>query len=485
MSCPNTPGPPGYWGKCYVAVINSSDQDTNRGTMHTLWQYLFDEDTGRGTALTTVFYRGPYKETYNRVKETQSWTPEQIRTYQWQQLTALLHHAYDHVPYYTNLFRTRGITPDDIQSVQDFQHLPFLTKEIVQGHTNELKATTYPASSFETTSTGGSTGFLLRFPVEKGVWYAKHLAYMTVLLERAGCHVLDKSVQLIGREKPWEYRPFSRTLVLSSYHMTEANLPRYVDKILRLHPQYFIGYPSALTMLATHMKHTSRFLKDLKAIFCYGENIYQWQREFLEEIFGCKVHGQYGHREQCVFAGTCETSNDYHVFPDYGFVELIDRDGRQITKDGQQGEIVATGFHTGIFPFIRYRTGDIATYSSAHCTCGLPYPLFQSIEGRIQDFMVSKTRRLMPMMGVLQLIGKSSAYVKEYQLYQDREGEIILYIVKKEGFSDGDAYQITENVQRRLGDEFSLCLKYVDAISRTSRGKYQFLVQKLPVTWVQ
>jgi phenylacetate-CoA ligase len=473
-----------FYRKYYLADIDSQQQEKIRGDMQKLWEYLFNEDTGRGTALTTLFYRSPYQKTYKFIKQAQWWTPEQIQKYQWQQLTGLLRHAYEHVPYYKEVFKIRGITPDDIQSIQDFQQFPFLTKEIVQEHAHKLKATNYPAYSFEETTTGGSTGYLLRFPVEKGVWYAKHLAYLTILLERAGCHVMDKSVQIIGREKPWEYRPLSQTLVLSSYHMTNQNLPIYVKKIIRLHPHYLIGYPSAITMLATYIKNNSIELKELKAIFCYGETIYDWQAEFLEKLFRCRVHGQYGHREQCVFAGTCEKSDDYHIFPDYGFVELIDRNGQQVTKEGESGEIVATGFHTGIFPFIRYKTGDIATYSSYHCECGRNYPLFKSIEGRVQDFMVSKTKRLVPLMGILQLIARSSPNMKEYQLYQDQEGEIILHIVKKEGFSDDDVRRIHENFQRRLGDEFSLSLTFMDSIPRTSRGKYQFLVQKLSIQWI-
>jgi phenylacetate-CoA ligase len=449
--------------------------------MQKIWEYLFNEDTGLGIALTTLFYKSPYQKTYNFVKDSQYWTHEQIKKYQWQQLILLLNHAYEHVQYYKQLFKTQGITPDDIKSIYDFQQLPFLTKEIVQKYSNELKATNYPAYKFEETSTGGSTGYLLRFDIEKGVWFAKHLAYMKILIERAGCHIMDRSVQIIGREKPWEYRPLSRTLVLSSYHMTDQNLPIYLNKIRGLQPQYFIGYPSAITMLATYMKHNSFDLKELKAIFCFGENIYDWQREFLEKFFKCRVHGQYGHREQCILAGTCEKSNSYHIFPDYGFVELIDRNGQQVTKDGETGEIVATGFHTGIFPFIRYKTEDIATYSTDHCECGRNYPLFKSIEGRIQDFLVSKTKRLVPLMGVLQLIAKSSPNMKEYQLYQDREGEIILHIVKKEGFSDEDVSHIRENFQTRLGDEFSLSLTYMDTIPLTSRGKYQFLIQKIPI----
>ncbi|HUT00268.1 MAG TPA: phenylacetate--CoA ligase family protein, partial [Candidatus Thermoplasmatota archaeon] len=362
--------------------------------MQKLWERIFNEETGLGTALTTIFYHKPYKKTYNFIKDSEWWTAEKIQQYQWERLLLLLRHAYEHVPYYKKLFRTQGITPNDIQSLQDFQQLPFLTKEIVQDHANELKATNYPAYAFEETNTGGSTGFLLRFPVEKGVWYAKHLAYITALFERGGCQTMDKSVQIIGREKPWEYRLIPRTLLLSSYKMTERNLLIYLQKIKQLQPSYFIGYPSAITLLATYMKHHDIELKGLKAIFCFGETIYDWQRDLLETFFNCRVHGQYGHREQCVLAGTCEKSNFYHIFPDYGYVELIDRNGKPVTQDGQSGEIVATGFHTGIFPFIRYKTRDIATYSAHHCECGRQSLLFQSIEGRVQDFMVSKTKRL-------------------------------------------------------------------------------------------
>jgi phenylacetate-CoA ligase len=239
-----------------------------------------------------------------------------------------------------------------------------------------------------------------------------------------------------------------------------------------------------MTMLATYMKQNSMELKGLKAIFSFGETIYDWQREFLESFFYCRVHSQYGHREQCVLAGTCEKANTYHIFPDYGYVELIDRNGQPVTKEGDIGEIVATGFHTGIFPFIRYKTGDIAVYTTHQCECGRQVLLLKSVEGRIQDFMISKTNRLVPLMGVLQLISRSSSHMKEYQLYQDREGELILHIVKKQGFSDEDVRRIKENIHTRLGDEFSLSIEYLDSIPRTIRGKYQFFVQKLPVRYI-
>lgn len=452
--------------------------------MHRLWGHLFNEETGLGTALTTIFYHSSYRKTYRFAKQSEEWTPEDIQQYQWQQLTCLLKHAFDHVPYYRKTFTTKAITPNDIKTMEDFQQLPLLSKEHVQNHPVELKATNYPSHAFEETTTGGSTGFVLRFFVEKGVWYAKHLAYLTVLLERAECQAMDKSVQLIGSEKNLEYRPFSRTLVLSSYQMTDQNLPKYIKKIRQLQPHYFIGYPSALTLLATHMKRLSVELTGIRAIFCFGETIYDWQREFLETYFHCRVHGQYGHREQCVLAGTCEKTDSYHVFPDYGYVELIDRNGQPITKEGTSGEIVATGFHTGIFPFIRYKTGDIATLSSHRCECGRQCQILKSVEGRVQDFMVSKTNRLVPVMGVLNLISRSSPHTREYQLYQEKEGELILNIVKDDGFCQEDVSEITETMRRRLGEEFTVSVVTMDSIARTTRGKYQFFVQKVPIKYI-
>ncbi len=421
--------------------------------MHKLWKYLFDEDTGRGIALTTLFYQATYRKTYQFAKHIETWTAEQIKEYQWKQLSALLHHAYEYVPYYHTLFKTHSITPDDIRSFEEFRDIPLLGKETVQAHVNDLKATNYPANAFEETNTGGSTGFSLQFYVERGVWFAKHLAYISVLLGRSGTNVMENSVQIIGREKPWEYRPLTRTLVLSSYQMTDQNLPVYVKKIQELHPGYFIGYPSAITMLASYMKHHSIEVKGVKAVHLFGETIYDWQREFLESFFHCRVHGQYGHREQCVLSGTCETANTYHLFPDYGYAELVDRNGNPITKEQQ-------------------------------CECGRQVQLLKSVEGRIQDFMVSHTGRLVPLMGVLQLISRSSSHMKEYQLYQDREGELVLRIIKKEGFSEQDVHQIKENIRTRLGDEFSLSIEYLDMIPRTIRGKYQFFVQKLPVKYI-
>lgn len=89
--------------------------------------------------------------------ESQWWSSEQLQTYQWQQLQALLQHAYQHVPYYRRTWSEAGISPADIQSPLDMRKIPLLTKEQVREHRDELIADNYRHRLLKT-NTGGSTG---------------------------------------------------------------------------------------------------------------------------------------------------------------------------------------------------------------------------------------------------------------------------------------------------------------------------------------
>ena len=123
----------------------------------------------------------------------------------------------------------------------------------------------------------------------------------------------------------------------------------------------------------------------------------------------------------------------------------------------------------------------MAVYTSRQCPCGRQSPLLQSIEGRVQDFVISKTHRLVPFMGIHHLVASSTENVKECQLYQDHEGDIVVRIVQTERFSSEDEQRITHGFFERFGNEFTISLAFVDSIPRTSRGKYPFLIQKLPI----
>lgn len=47
-------------------------------------------------------------------------------------------------------------------------------------------------------------------------------------------------------------------------------------------------------------------------------------------------------------------------------VELVDQEGN-VVPSGTAGEVVVTHLATSEFPFIRYRTGDVAVMSEGSC----------------------------------------------------------------------------------------------------------------------
>jgi len=67
------------------------------------------------------------------------------------------------------------------------------------------------------------------------------------------------------------------------------------------------------------------------------------------------------------------------------------------------------------------------------------------------------------------------------QLVQEKEGEIIVKVVKSSQYSDSDEKEILSKMQRAVGSGLDVRFDYVDHIPRTKRGKCRFLIQKLPI----
>jgi len=402
-------------------------------------------------------YGKVFWDTYNFLQESQWWSREKLEEYQMRQLSKLLNHAYENVPYYRRMFDERGLKPKDIQDFKDLQKLPYLTKEIIQENLPDLVARNYPKSKLQYCTTGGSTGIPLGFYHEKGTSAAKEQAFMLTQWNRVGFKIGDKCAVLRGnvvrsitKDNFWEYAPVNKNLILSSYHMTDETLPKYIARIRKFKPDFIQAYPSAITIMARFMKENDiEPFQSVKAILCGSENLYQWQRELLEVIFQCRVYSWYGHSEQAALAGECEKSSYYHIFPEYGYVELIGKNGEPVSRDEELGEIAATGLNNFICPLIRYRTMDLAVITLTALIFAQHFEAFSK--------------------------------VKEMQLVQEKEGEIIVKVVKSSQYSNSDEKEILSKMQRAVGSGLDVSFDYVDLIPRTQRGKYRFLIQKLPI----
>jgi phenylacetate-CoA ligase len=317
--------------------------------------------------------------------------------------------------------------------------------------------------------------------VEKGKWLANHIAYTRIFMDRACYKRRHKTISILGMKKESIYHPIFKTLELSSFYIMN-NPINYIKKIKNFKPKYVISYPSAIAFLSKYIiENKIDKIKNIKGIFCHGEPLYLWEIEYIKNAFNCRVFDIYGHGEKSVIAATCEESNNYHVFSDYCIVELIDKSGKNINKEGQIGELVVTGLKSFIFPFIRYKTGDLGIYTIEKCKCQREYPMIKSIIGRINEYIITKKGDLIHLNEINQFIAENSIHIKKWQFIQEKEGYIILSIIVDNKFSKNDLERLINNFNKKYFNEFTLTVKKVNDIIQAGSAKHHFLIQKLPV----
>lgn len=435
-------------------------------------------------------YGNLYEQFTGLLAASQYWSAEQHATYQNTKFLRLIEHCFNHVPYYRSLFKRNHLLRTDFQSLEDLRKLPFLTKELILANKETLVSENYPKSKLLYYSTGGTTGTPMSFYNEKGVSRSKELAFMTSQWNRVGYAINDPMVTLRGNVVPsvsknlfWEFEPIKNRLILSTYHMTNENLKQYVEKIRAFRPKFIHTYPSAVTVLAKFMKDNSVSpFETLKAVLCSSEAFYPGQRELLESVFQCRIYSWYGLGEMVVLAGECEISDKYHVFPEYGILEIVDSAGNVIDKEGQLGEIVGTGFDRDIMPFLRYRTGDFAEYYDRTCACGRNYRLLKRVEGRwLQEQVVAKNGSLISITA-LNMHSPIFENVFQYQFVQEKPGEIILKVVPKNNFSTNDETRILKEFGLKFSStDIAFKIEKVndENIDKGKSGKFRFLIQKI------
>jgi phenylacetate-CoA ligase len=436
----------------------------------------------------SIRYGKVYVAHMRLLEESQWWSREELEEYQWQKLRSLLKHAYQNVPYYRRMFNERGLKPARIQSLDDFRRIPFLTKRLVRDNFESLIAQNYPKSKRLVVTTGGSTGDPLQLVYEKGVSRPRDWAFFHRLWHRVGYTLGDRMAVFehivlpssIGN-KFWAYEPIKNRLLFSIYHMTDSNMPRYIEKVRRFGPRFIHTFPSSLSLLVRFMKlNRIAPFPSVRAVLCASENLRAERRELFEEVLGCRVLDCYGQVELVVLSGGCEKQDAHHIFPEYGLTELIDKDGRVVAEEGEVGEIVGTGFGNWLMPLIRYRTGDLAVFTNAQCQCGRAYPLFSRIEGRAQEFFIGKDGAPIPLLGNYDVAAKMLDKIRELQFVQEREGFVIINTVKRAAASESEVKrELLAKLGERSGGRLDFEIRFVERVGRTERGKQKLLFQKL------
>jgi phenylacetate-CoA ligase len=365
--------------------------------------------------------------------------------------------------------------------------LPTIDNQDVREHFEAMRARGVNRRLVLEMTTGGTTGKPTRFLMHRREGQDSERAYIEDMWRRVGYRPGDRRIILRGAVIPGADKgrvcypdPLLNVWWFSNFHLTEENLGRLVELIRSYRPEFIHTYPSAVTILCQYLeRHGIDDLPAPRAVLASSETVYAGQREYVERGLKTRFFSWYGHAEHLALGGECEHCTDYHLFPSYGFCELLEEDGSRQTATGAEGEIVGTGFHNPAMPMIRYRTGDWAEFAGDGCAaCGRQYPLIRNVRGHYyQDMIVGVDGRLISTTAI-NLHDDTFAHVRQYQFHQKEHGSVILKIVPDADFTSGDEARIQAVLKPRL-QGLALHLERVEEIPATGRGKWKYLVQEL------
>ena len=413
------------------------------------------------------------------LKESENWKKDQIEEYQLSEIKRIVKYAYENSVGYHQLYNKFGITHDSIKTIDDFRKLPFIEKEMIRDNL-ELFSIKIRGSRYITT--GGSTGIPFGFYRDAPA-FAKELAskayqYYRISWKEGVRQLVFRGLPIKTKNHMQYYSRFNE-LRCSSYHLTPEWMEVFRRKAFKYLPEYIKCYPSTGYIFARFLKETGRKFPKLKGILCASENLYDYQKALLSEVFNARVFSHYGHYELAVLAGFCEYEDVYHVLPQYGFAELVDKKGNIVTKPGQIGEIIGTSFIMHATPFIRYKTCDLAVLKSWGCSsCGRPYQIWEKIEGRLQEFIITKSGRFISMTAI-NMHDDIFDHIKQFQFYQKERGNVTFKFIPKSSCNEKFIQNMKQKLLVKLGSDVKLKMQSVDDIPLTSRGKHRFLIQEV------
>ena len=384
--------------------------------------------------------------------------------------------AYKNTKYYSDLFKKLDINPHDIKSIQDFQKIPFVDKDIIRENYNDFLVANIPENKKLTVTTGGTSGSPTGYIQSSNVW-AKELAYYMHFFGKYNYSPMDLKASFRGgdfsnvpNDEYWFMNPVNNEFVFSPTNINSDTIEKYVNFLNKIKPKFFYGYPSSILFLLCNMQERNlNFNFCVDAVFLISEAFSKEDVNKIKDFFKCPVASTYGHSERLVLAeSTGDSIVDYKVNRRYGYFELINENNSIIESNDKKGEIVGTEFDNYAMPILRYKTGDFTSYEifDEDIISFVDSPRKQIYQ--IEDYDNNKiaTQSLIRPYEMLEY------GIIRYQIVQTAPGKIKLHLLAEKTFNLTKQKELLNSIHSKAENRLQVEIIMTEKFIFSERGKF-------------
>ncbi|RLM94925.1 phenylacetate--CoA ligase PaaK [Haloarcula sp. Atlit-7R] len=408
----------------------------------------------------------------------------ELRALQTDRLKETVTHGYENVPFYREKLDEAGVSPEDIQSIDDITKLPMTTKEDFRDEYPDGLFAVDDADVARIHASSGTTG------------KPKIVSYTDDDLD-TWSEVVARSLAASGTEagdtvqNAYGYGLFTGGLGLhygteelgaSVIPIGSGQTQRQVELMTDLESDVFACTPSYALYLAEtaeEMGHDPRELP-ISTIIFGAEPCTDPMREEIEARLGVDGIDIYGLSEIIGPGVSCEcheAQDGLHIWEDHFYPEVIDPHTKEPVEEGEEGELVLTTLTKEALPVFRYRTGDLTTLNYDECACGRTMVRMDNVTGRTDDLLIIRGVNLYPSEiehAVLDIDGVAPHY--RIDLYEEDNLDVLELTIERtaeQGPGDkaleDEIIERLENVLAFTPDELELVAP--GSIERTQVGK--------------
>ena len=387
------------------------------------------------------------------------------RALQFFRLKNVIRKCYENVPCYKKKFEEKGVTPGDIQSLEDIRKLPFTSKydlrdnypfgmfavpmeDVVRVHassgtTGKPVVVGYTKQDIETWSelmartlccAGGTNRDIVQVAYGYGLFTGGLGAHYGV--ERLGATVVPMSGGNTQRQIAL-LQDFGSTILACtpSYSLCIAEMCEEMGidtKTLKLKAGIFGAEP-----WSNAIRYEIEKRLNIKAIDIYG----------LSEIIGPGVSSE------------CLEQNGLHIYDDHFYPEVIDPVTEEPLPFGEKGELVFTSLTKQAFPVVRFRTRDITCLYADPCPCGRTHVRMERVSGRTDDMLIIRGVNVFPSQ-IEEILVKSQGVEPQYVIIVEKTGvlDTLTVQVELEEKAFSDEIRHLEELQKRIQKEIESTL---------------------------